>query len=47
MLNPAEHENLEVISIKISSNSAFLGSDKPRILFSRAYMLKWQQLLAF
>ena len=33
MLNSVEREILNAISIKISRNSAFLGSDKPRMLF--------------
>ena len=33
MLNSIEHEILNVQSIKISRNSTFLGSDKPRMLF--------------
>ena len=33
MLNSAEHKILYVISINISSNSAFSGSDKPKNLF--------------
>ena len=33
--------------IKIPRNSAFLDSDKPRMLFACLQMLKWQQLLAF
>ena len=37
MLNSVEHEILKLISVKISRNSAFfLGSDKPRMLFSRS-----------
>ena len=33
MLNSVEHEILMLKRIKISSNSAFIGSDKPRMLF--------------
>ena len=40
MLNSAEHEILMFISIKISRNSAFLGSGKPRMLFFLAQNVK-------
>ena len=33
MLNSVEREILMLIRIIVSSNSAFLGSDKPRMLF--------------
>ena len=33
MLNSVEHEILNALKYKISRNSAFLGSDKPRKLF--------------
>ena len=33
MLNSVEHKILNAHKIKISRNSAFLGSDKPRMLF--------------
>ena len=42
-----EHEILNAHKYKLSRNSAFLGSDKPRMLFFRSKMLKCQQLLAF
>ena len=33
MLSSVEHENLNAHKYKLSRNSAFLGSDKTRILF--------------
>ena len=49
MFNSAEHEILNAHrSKKISRNSAFLGSEKPRMILSfRSYMLKCYQLLSF
>ena len=36
MLDSVEHEILNAHKYKISRNSAFLGSDKSRMLFSRS-----------
>ena len=40
MLNSAEHEILNGHNYEISRNSAFLGSDKPRMLFFMLIIVK-------
>ena len=45
MLNRAEHENLNVLSIKISRISAFSGSDKPKMLFFLLLNVKMPTIL--
>ena len=48
MLNSVEHEILNAHKYKNIKKVGFLlGSDKPRMLFSRSKILKCQQLLAF
>ena len=47
MLNSVEHEILNAHKYKNKEIRHFLGSDKPKMLFSRSLMIKCQQLLAF
>ena len=45
MLNSAQHEILMLVSIKISRKSAFLGSDKLRMLFFLLINVKMPTIL--
>ena len=45
LFNSVEHEILMLVSIKISSNSAFLGSDKPRMLFFPLIHVKMSKIV--
>ena len=47
ILNSIEHEILNAHKYKNIKNSAFLGSDKPRMSFYPLLNVKCQQLLAF